>query len=289
MHVWTADEHVDATRARELIRARFSKLAADDVQLVSEGFDYSVYRVDGEWAFRFPRRDVVVPGTELEMRVLPTLAKHVPVGVPVPVFMAEPGDDFRWPFYGAPYLTGVEATGLEVDAVALARALRALHDQATFAAVADALPADPQHRVDMELRVVRTREQLKAIDIDGDWLLTRAERLPPPLHTAVCHGDLHMRQLLVDGGKLSGIVDWVDLCRSDPAVDLSVAWSTLEDRARSTFFDAYGEIDEERQLRARVVAASLCAMLVSWARADNVPLVERAARDGVERAVAADA
>lgn len=94
-----------------------------------------------------------------------------------------------------------------------------------------------------------------------------------------------MRQLLVDDGRLTGIVDWVHVCRSDPAVDLSVAWSTLDGAARRSFFEVYGDIDEEREIRARVVAASLCSMLLGWALAESVPRVEHAARAGAERAV----
>ena len=112
-----------------------------------------------------------------------------------------------------------------------------------------------------------------------------AGELPPARHTAVCHGDLHMRQLIVDGDALAGIVDWVDVCRSDPAVDLSVAWSTLDTADRPAFFAAYGEVAEETRIRARVVAAFLCAMLADWARKEKVPAVLDAAVAGLRRAI----
>jgi aminoglycoside phosphotransferase (APT) family kinase protein len=97
-----------------------------------------------------------------------------------------------------------------------------------------------------------------------------------------------MRQLLVAGGALTGIVDWVDVCRSDPAVDLSVAWSTLGVASRPAFFVTYGEIAEETRVRARVVAAFLCAMLADWARKEEVPLVLEAAVAGLRRAIDED-
>lgn len=280
--VWSAEEQVGEDRARGLLRRRFPELAADAVTLVSEGWDYVVFRVDGEWAFRFPRREMVVPGTEREIAVLPELAKRLPVGVPAPVYVARPGNDFPWPFYGARYLEGVEATGRAVDPIALGRALRALHAPETLAAVGDPLPTDPLGRVDMALRLPRLRE----LGVDAPALVAAAGVLPPARHTAVCHGDLHMRQLLVEGSALTGIVDWVDVCRSDPAVDLSVAWSTLDTSARHAFFEAYGEVGEETRVRARVVAAFLCAMLADWARKEDVPLVLDAALAGLARAVA---
>ena len=282
--VWSAEQHVDEERARRLIRARFQEVAADEVGLVSEGWDYVVFRVDGEWAFRFPRREAVIAGTGREIAVLPTLAKRLPVGLPAPVFVGRPDSDFPWPFYGARYLDGVEATGRPVDPTALGAALRALHAPATLAAVGDELPADPLGRVDLSVRLPRLVE----LGVEAPALIASARALPPARHSAVCHGDLHMRQLLVDGDVLTGIVDWVDVCRSDPAVDLSVAWSTLDGERRPAFFDAYGEVEEETRVRARVVAAFLCALLADWARKEQVPVVLDAALDGLKRAVDED-
>lgn len=282
--VWSAEERVDENRARRLIREQFEEIAADKVALVSEGWDYAVFRVDGDWAFRFPRREVVVPGTEREIAVLPVLAARLDVGVPAPVFVGRAGDGFPWPFYGARYLEGVEAAGRPVDPVALGAALRALHAPETLDAVGDELPSDPLGRVDMVTRLPRLRE----LGIDAPALVGAAQELPPARHTAVCHGDLHMRQLLVDGETLTGIVDWVDVCRSDPAVDLSVAWSTLDAARRPAFFIAYGEVDEETRMRARVVAAFLCGMLADWARKERVPVVLDAAVAGLGRAIEED-
>ena len=279
--VWSAEEHVDEQRAQQLIRARFPELSADEVLLVSEGWDYAVFRVDGEWAFRFPRREAVISGTEREIAVLPALAERLSVSVPAPVFVGTAGDDFRWPFYGARFLDGVEATGHRVDPIALGGALRALHAPGTFEAVRVELPADPLGRVDMTVRLPRLEE----LGVEAPALVAAAHELPPARHTAVCHGDLHMRQLLVDGEALTGIVDWVDVCRSDPAVDLSVAWSTLDAAGRTSFFAAYGEVGEETRVRARVVAAYLCAMLAEWAAKEDVPPVLEAARAGLRQAI----
>ncbi len=55
MHPWEAERTVDETLARALIRAQTS-LAADRVEFLADGWDNRVYRVDGSWVFRFPRR-----------------------------------------------------------------------------------------------------------------------------------------------------------------------------------------------------------------------------------------
>jgi aminoglycoside phosphotransferase (APT) family kinase protein len=286
VHVWSAEELVDEERAARLIRAQFAPLPERSVELLSEGWDYAVHRIDERWVFRFPRREVVVAGTERELACLPQLTRLLPVEVPAPVFVGTPGNGYPWPFYGAAFLPGREAVSADADAVArpLARALRALHSSELECE----LDPDPLGRVDMARRVGRTRgalDELGARTPAAESLLREAETLPPPAHTAVCHGDLHIRQLLVEDGVLTGIIDWVDICRSDPAVDLSIAWSLLPTAARAEFFDEYGPIDREREVRARVFALFLSAMLVKWAAAEGVPTVFDEASAGLRRAV----
>jgi aminoglycoside phosphotransferase (APT) family kinase protein len=57
----------------------------------------------------------------------------------------------------------------------------------------------------------------------------------------ICHGDLHVRHLLVDrDGSVTGVIDWGDLCLADPAVDLSIAYFAFAGRARADLLSAYG-------------------------------------------------
>lgn len=91
-----------------------------------------------------------------------------------------------------------------------------------------------------------------------------------------------------ENGALAGIVDWVDVCRSDAAVDLSVAWSTLSTDERRVFFAAYGDVADDVRIRARVVAAFLCATLADWAAKERVPDVLDAASAGLRRAIEDD-
>ena len=280
---WTAEVDVDPELAAALVRAQFR--LGGSVQLLSEGWDYAVYLVDDEWAFRFPRRAVVVPGIERELAVLPHLT--LPVAVPKPVHVGRPTAEYPWPFYGSRFIPGREAVGLDdPERVALARplarALRALHETEIDAD----LPTDPIGRADMRARVPRTEEALAAIGVEANAVLEQAEGLPPPVATSICHGDLHFRQLLVDGGALTGIIDWIDVCRSDPGVDLQLAWSFFPPDGRGAFLDEYGRATDESLLRARVLALFLNATLVRYARSEGKPDVEAEALAGVERALA---
>ena len=288
---------MDAELARALIRAQFPDLSVESVVPLSEGWDYAVFRVGGEWAFRFPRREVVVAGTERELAALPLLAPLLPVAVPAPVYVGEPTAEFPWPFYGARFLRSAEPEPSVSDeartrlARPLARFLRILHGREAYVAAADLLPVDLMGRGDPQLRVPKTRAAFGAIadlwevPLEAEELFERALRLPPPEPVVVSHGDLHFRQLLVDHGELSGVVDWVDVCRADPGLDLSIAWSFLPSEARHEFLDEYGPVSEASELRARLLALNLMAILADWARWNGRADALAEALAGLERAL----
>jgi aminoglycoside phosphotransferase (APT) family kinase protein len=298
MAQWTAEVQVDEALAGRLLAAQFPPLPQRSLALLGEGWDYAAFLVDEEWVFRFPRRAVVVPGTEREIATLPLLAPSLPVAVPTPEQVGRPSDDFPWPFYGARFLPGAEpGPSLPDDArVAiarqLARALRALHAPAARAAYGGALPFDPMGRGEMAVRVPRTRESLAAIaDLwepppEADALFERALELPAPEARALCHGDLHFRQLLVDGSALTGIVDWVDLCRGDPGIDLLLLYSFLPPDARDVFLAEYGEVAPASLVRARVLAVNLMAVLARYGHDEGMAGVEAEALAGLDRAFA---
>lgn len=298
MAQWTAEVRVDEALAQRLVAAQFPPLPERSLEFLGEGWDYTAFLVDEALVFRFPRRKVGVPGTEREIATLPLLAPLLPVAVPSPVHVGRPSADFPWPFYGARYLPGAEPDSSLSEEVRgalarpLAQILRALHAHATLAAVGDTLPVDPMGRADMAVRVPRTRDTLAAIaelwqpPAEIDELLAGAVELPPPEPSAVCHGDLHFRQLLVDEGVLSGIVDWVDLCRGDPAVDLSLVFGFLPAAARRDFLAEYGEVEPSSLVRARMVALNLMSVLARYGHDEGMPGVEAEALAGLDRVFA---
>jgi aminoglycoside phosphotransferase (APT) family kinase protein len=292
---WTAELVVDEELARQLLR-QFPELALKSLRPLSEGWDYTIWVVDEIWAFRFPRRKVVVPGTLRELATLPQLAPLLPVAVPEPVYVGRPAQRFPWPFFGSKLLPGQELGEAELRDDAridvgrsLARFLRVLH----AADVGHDLPTDGNRRADMSDRVPKTRAQLAELDQLGLWgrresvdrLLDEAERLTPSSRSAVVHGDLHFRQVLVDDdARLTGVIDWVDVCRSDPAIDLSMLWSYLPSAGREAFLAEYGIVAEDQLLRARVIALSLSAALAQYGHRERFPTIEREALAGLERA-----
>ena len=195
--------------ARRLIEAQFPDLELSSLSLLGQGWDMTVWLVNERWVFRFPRRDIVIPGLTNETANLPLLAPLLPLPIPSPTYLGEASPEYGWPFYGAPFLPGRELADAGLDdfrRTALGRPLgeflRTLHH---IRVDAD-LPLDPVRRADMTFRVPKTRERLAELEQLGLWRAPReahnviddAVELGPPEPTALVHGDLHLRHLLVD-------------------------------------------------------------------------------------------
>lgn len=278
MPSWDAERIVDERLARQLISTHFPRLDVSELRPLGQGFDNTVWVTRDRVAFRFPRRAIAVPGVERELSILPVLASRLPVRIPDAAYIAGPSEEFPWPWFGSTLIEGRELAVSGLDdasrialAPQLAACLRELHDLRLPQTAS--LPVDPFGRTEIRGRVQKTREAIESVA--PMWrappavaeILANAEALPAPASTTLVHGDLHARHVLIDGdGRMAGVIDWGDICRADPSADLSLVWSDLPPEGRDAFTAVYGEIDENRLLRARVIALFLGAALAAYAR-----------------------
>ncbi len=300
MHPWEPEITVDAGLARALIDSQFPALADAPVRPLDAGWDNTVFRVGEDLVFRFPRREIAVPGVRREMAVLPRLAPHLSLPVPTPLHAGTPALGFPWPWFGAPYLPGggLMAAGSPLEAraaigAALGSFLRELHSPSLAAAVGEHLPPDPMRRADMPRRVTMTRARLAELaeaglleeDAATEALLDDATTLPSSSRRAVLHGDLHAAHVLVADGAATGVIDWGDVCVGDPAIDLSIAFGALAGAARAAFLAAHGPLDAATELRARAIAVNLAATLLAYAIDRGLSHVETECRRALRVAV----
>lgn len=301
MPEWDAEIEVDEARASALIAASFPELDGASVRKVAEGWDNVVHLVDERWAFRFPRRQLAIPGVEREIATLPRLADQLPSPIPSPRWIGAPVDGYPWPWFGAAHLPGEELamTDLpderrEAIATEVGGFLKALHAPRLASRIGNELPVDPMRRADMTVRIPNARLRLQRAAAAGLWepteaverLLADASSLPPSPRTRVLHGDLHARHVLVDGERVSGIIDWGDVCTGDPSADLALAFGAFVGAPRRAFLSAYGRIDGLTEIRARVIAVFVASALLEYAADRGMEPLRRDSLRSLERAVA---
>lgn len=284
---WTGEREVGVEAAAALIARRFPQLSERPVAALAEGWDSAVFTVGDEWAFQFPRRAAVLPGLRREIEVLPRIASALPLPISVPELVADDDrDDDPWPFAGCALIPGVELADAGLGqrdrvsaAAAMGRFLRALHsiDVSPYTAL---LPVDPNGRGTPARGFEHTQKSLdgltgrRVLELEPgaragiDGLLRVAAELPEPAGPFVLvHGDLHARHVIVDDeGSATGVIDWVDVCLADSALDLSLGYAAFAGPARDAFLEGYGiAFDGERELRARALGLRLCVMLADYA------------------------
>jgi aminoglycoside phosphotransferase (APT) family kinase protein len=294
---WAAEVTVDETLARRLIETQFPELELRSLKALGRGWDMTVWLVDDRWVFRFPRREMVINGLGNEIAYLSLLAPLLPLPIPIPTYLGQPSSEYRWPFYGAPFLPGRELAEAALDdgpRAALGRPLGEFLSVLHRTSLGADLPFDPVRRADMTFRVPKTRERLAELDRLSLWqapreaheLIEAAADLTPPEPTALVHGDLHLRHLLVDeAGRAAAVIDWIDLSYNDPGVDLVLYWSVLPPEGRTEFRDAYGAIPDDRLLRGRILSLFLCGTLAVYGHHEGMPQLKREALAGLERTV----
>jgi aminoglycoside phosphotransferase (APT) family kinase protein len=160
-------------------------------------------------------------------------------------------------------------------AVDLGRFLRRLHRPAPQDA-----PVNPWRGIALAARdqAFRTHFQQLGGLSDPNAVLRfwdRALSTPPwPGPPLWIHGDLHPGNLLVEGGRLSAVIDFGDLAAGDPATDLAVMWMLLPSEVRQAFLSAargpFNTCDEHTEIRARGWALALGLSWLSTSRNDEV-------------------
>ncbi|HKI22291.1 MAG TPA: hypothetical protein VKA24_02620 [Gaiellaceae bacterium] len=185
MHEWAPEIRVDEPLARRLIREQFPDVEGRSFQLLDEGWDTTVYLVDERWTFRFPRKEMVIPGFRNEIAHLPALAP------------ADPGANARrravrriplavlWSAVSPRPRARGGGSGRRRACGACPPAGRVPSDAPRLELDAD-LPLDPVRRADMPFRVERTRDRMDRLGRKRLWhapplveeLLVEAERIP---------------------------------------------------------------------------------------------------------------
>jgi aminoglycoside phosphotransferase (APT) family kinase protein len=276
MHV---DEfEIDPTLVRRLVDTQFPQWADLSIEPVPFfGTDNAIYRLGAELAVRLPRREKNVETLEKELRWLPTLAPLLPVTVPAPVAVGGPGGGypFAWAVYS--WVDGVAAGDSQVAVDELAAFVTAL--QRIDAAggpgpgTHNAFRGEPIRRRDPAVRAALTEADEAALAV-WEEALAAPDWAGEPVWI---HGDLDGRNVLLEEGRLVGVIDFGCLGVGDPACDVMVAWKLVPAAERQSFRTALS-VDDATWARARGWALSQALGALSYYTDDNNPLLVREAR-----------
>ena len=236
---------IDEELVRHLVIAQFPRWADFPVRpIAASGWDHRTFHLGQQMIARLPSAEAYAAQVEKEQLWLPVLAPSLPLRIPKPLAMGQPGEEYPWKWSIYRWIDGESAATTRVDkpgelARKLAQFLVALRSIDTGGGPAPG--AHNFHRGDS--LGVYDAEVRKAVEtlggrLDAPRALATWEAAletywkGPPVWV---HGDVSPGNLLLRGGDLHAVIDFGMLCVGDPACDLAIAWTTLEGESREIF------------------------------------------------------
>lgn len=236
---------IDASLARRLVAAQFPQWKDLPLKPVaSSGWDNRTFHLGQNMLVRMPSGSEYALQVEKEQLWLPKLAPLLPLPIPTPVAIGVPAEGYPWKWSIYRWLEGEAASTAPIAdlcdfAKSLAQFLIALQNiDATGG------PSPGLHSFyrggSLEIYDSETRHALAALKGKIDvataaaiWetaLATTWQRSP-----VWVHGDISAGNLLVQHGRLCGVIDFGQLTVGDPACDLAIAWTLFEGESQEIF------------------------------------------------------
>jgi len=225
---------------RGLIARQFPPWRELPVRAVpTQGTVNALFRLGDDLVARLPLVEATRERLEAEAGAAAELHGRTRFATPEPVAIGEPGPGYPLPWSVQTWLPGTVATP---DGQSEAFA----HDLAEFIAGVRAIDTRgrtfdgdnrgghlPDHDAWMETCLERSEGLLDVPPLRRLWAALR--ELPREDADVMTHGDLIPGNLLVDGGRLAGVIDVGGLGPADPALDLVAAWHLLDPGPRDAF------------------------------------------------------
>ncbi|SEN87719.1 aminoglycoside phosphotransferase family protein [Paenibacillus sp. OK076] len=258
---------------RQLVDSQFPKWKGLTITPVEKsGHDNRTYRLGDEMTIRLPSHERYASAVEKELKWLPVFQPQLSLPIPAPIAKGEPSDEYPLPWSINQWIAGetvshTNVLDLSVFAEDLATFLREL--QAIDASYG--IPAGIQnfHRggnlsvYDTDTRTVieKVSGQYDSKLITEIWELALATNYQAsPLWL---HGDVAVGNLLVQDGRLCGVIDFGTMGVGDPSSDLVMAWNFFDDVSRNIFLNCMN-VDQDTVDRARGWALWKALISYDW-------------------------
>jgi aminoglycoside phosphotransferase (APT) family kinase protein len=228
-----------------LLREQLPEVADLPVTPVDvDGWDNSTFRIGEHFTARLPTADGYVPAVVKEHRWLPVLARELPLPIPEPVALGAAGCGFPRPWSVYRWIAGETASAVRVrdlrafalDVAHVLTCLQSVDTRGGPAAGAHSFGrGGPLSPYDGD--VVACLDALPA-EVDRDevldvwWTARATDFVAEPCWF---HGDVAPSNLLVQDGRLAAVIDFGTCGVGDPACDLVLAWTFLDEESRAAF------------------------------------------------------
>ena len=255
-----AAQSIDAQLVCSLIASQFPQWVHHEVKPVAcGGWDNRTFHLGEHMSVRLPSAECYASKVKIEQHWLPKLAPLLPLPIPTPLAMGEPGEGYPWQWSVYRWIEGETAAveriiDMSQFATDLAEFLKALQKCDTTGAPmggpynfyrgAEIAVYDDQTRRAIE--ILADKIDVATVTSLWDVVLSTTWRAPP----VWIHGDVTVSNLLVNKGRLSAVIDFGGMGIGDPACDLVMAWTLFKGESREAF-RAARSFDHDTWARAR--------------------------------------
>lgn len=263
---------INTEMVRQLITSQFPEWR--DLEIVpveKSGHDNRTYRLGSEMTIRLPSHERYASAVEKELIWLPIFKPLLSLPIPAPIAQGEPTNEYPLPWSVNRWIEGDTVTQANIlDINRFAEDLAGFLKELEAIDASRGIPAGPQnfHRggnlavYDQDTRSVidKLSGQYDPKLLTDIWELALATSFQSsPLWL---HGDVAVGNLLVQNGRLCGVIDFGTMGVGDPSSDLVMAWNFFDDVSRDIFLSRLG-FDQDTVHRARGWA--LWKALISYA------------------------
>lgn len=258
---------------RQLIDRQFPKwkgLAIIPVE--KSGHDNRTYRLGDEMTVRLPSHERYASAVEKELKWLPVFKPLLSLSIPAPIAQGEPSNEYPLPWSINRWIEGETVSPANVfDLGAFAE------DLARFLRELEAI--DASHGIPAGIQNFHRGGNLAVYDTDTRTVIEKVSgQYDPKLMTEIwelalatkyqaaplwLHGDVAVGNLLVQKGRLCGVIDFGTMGVGDPSSDLVMAWNFFDDVTRKIFLSCMN-VDQDTVDRARGWALWKALISYDW-------------------------
>lgn len=278
------DEHL----VYALLKSQCTKWADLPLRPIpSSGTDNALFRLGNEFVIRLPRIEWE-PGSinqsiKKEYEWLPKIARCLKISISEPIFKGNPDTSYPWPWLITKWNEGhnpnlEEGNEHELLAKDLANFLNNLHGIK--------INGGPPSRRGIPLKEVDDETKKAIGELEGEVNTLRITSLweqfiSVPMwnkEPVWVHGDFLPGNILVENNRLHAVIDFSDVGIGDPACDLVIAWSLLNDSSRKIFRESLEGIDDNTWERGKGWALSIALIMLPYYKDTNPTLAILARR-----------